>query len=306
MPSAPCALRSCMDNLVDRFTDFLVVEKGLSSNTLDAYAGDLVRYLTFLHKKNISDISDSDITHILAYLIALQREGLSARSRARHMVTLRSFYRFLTKEGVLKANPAQLVDIPKWLKKLPDFLHVEEVERLLAAPSRETSLGLRDSAMLELLYAAGLRVSELIKIQLQEINLEAGFVKVFGKGSKERVVPIGVSAKDRIEHYLREGRGALLKGQASTYLFVNRSGKHLTRQGFWKLLKRYAARAGIFKKVYPHTLRHSFATHLLERGADLRSVQVMLGHVDICTTQIYTHVAQERLRQIHRKYHPRG
>ncbi len=295
-----------MDNLVDRFTDFLVVEKGLSSNTLEAYSRDLSRYITFLGEKGVSDISNSDTTHILSYLITLQRTGLSARSRARHVVTLRAFYRFLTKEGILKANPVQLVDIPKWLQKLPDFLHVKEVERLLAAPDIKTPLGLRDSAMLELLYAAGLRVSELIKIRLQEINLEAGFVKVFGKGSKERVIPIGLIAKNQIEQYLRNGRRALLKGRNSPYLFVNRSGKCLTRQGFWKLLKRYAAQAGIPGKVYPHTLRHSFATHLLEHGADLRSVQIMLGHVDISTTQIYTHVARERLKRVHQEYHPRG
>ena len=295
-----------MDNLVDRFTDFLVVEKGLSPNTLEAYSRDLGHYLTFLRHKGISNISDSDTTHVLSYLIALQRRGLSARSRARHVVTLRAFYRFLTKEGILKANPAQLVDIPKWLKKLPEFLQVEEVDRLLAVPNIKTPLGMRDSAMLELLYAAGLRVSELIRIQLQEINLDAGFVKVFGKGSKERVVPIGVSAKKQIEQYLAVGRGVLLKGRHSPYLFVNRSGKCLTRQGFWKLLKRYAVKAGITAKIYPHTLRHSFATHLLEGGADLRSVQIMLGHVDIATTQIYTHVARERLKRIHEQYHPRG
>ena len=295
-----------MDNLVDRFTDFLVVEKGLSPNTLEAYGGDLTRYLTFLRKRGISDISDSDITHVLSYLIALQKGGLSARSRARHVVTLRAFYRFLTQEGGLQANPVQLVDIPKWLKKLPDFLQVEEVERLLAAPNIKTPLGLRDSAMLELLYAAGLRVSELIKVRLHEINLDAGFVKVFGKGSKERVVPIGVSAKNQVGQYLTWGRRALLKGRCSPYLFVNRSGVCLTRQGFWKLLKKYALKAGIPGKIYPHILRHSFATHLLEGGADLRSVQIMLGHVDIATTEIYTHVSRDRLKRIHEQYHPRG
>ncbi len=295
-----------MDNLVDRFTDFLVVEKGLSLNTLEAYSRDLSRYITFLGEKGVSDISKSDIIHILSYLIALQRTGLSARSRARHVVTLRAFYRFLTKEGILRTNPVQLVDIPKWLQKLPNFLHVKEVERLMAAPDIKTPLGLRDSAMLELLYAAGLRVTELIKIRLQEINLDAGFVKVFGKGSKERVIPIGLSAKNQVEQYLTNGRRPLLKGRNSPYLFVNRSGKCLTRQGFWKLLKRYAVQAEISKKVYPHTLRHSFATHLLERGADLRSVQIMLGHVDISTTQIYTHVARERLKRVHQECHPRG
>ncbi|MFV9689631.1 MAG: site-specific tyrosine recombinase XerD [Desulfobacteria bacterium] len=295
-----------MDALVDRFTDFLVVEKGLSLNTLEAYTRDLTRYLLFLKRKGVSNISDSDTVHILRYLIALHKEGLSARSRARQVVTLRGFYRFLNDEGILKANPALMIDIPKWLQNLPDFLQLDEVEKLLAAPDRKTPLGMRDSAMLELLYAAGLRVSELITIRSQAINIDAGFVKILGKGSKERIVPVGFTALKQIEEYLKTARGRLLKGRKSTYLFVNRSGNCLTRQGFWKLLKRYAAKVNIEKNVYPHTLRHSFATHLIERGADLRSVQTMLGHVDIATTQIYTHVARERLKEIHAKYHPRG
>ncbi|MFH1076135.1 MAG: site-specific tyrosine recombinase XerD [Pseudomonadota bacterium] len=294
------------DHLSDRFSDFLVVEKGVSVNTIEAYMSDLNRYLVFLCEKGVADIADVDVTNILRYVILLQQDGLSPRSRARHMVTIRSFYQFLANEGILKNNPAQLVDIPKWLKKLPDYLRVEEVDQLLAAPDQGMPLGLRDAAMLELLYAAGLRVSELIRLQLQEVNLEAGFVRVFGKGSKERIVPIGATAIYRIQEYIKTARGLILKGRHTPYLFINRSGGSLTRQGFWKLLKRYAKQAGIFKTVYPHTLRHSFATHLLEGGADLRAVQIMLGHVDIATTQIYTHVTRDNLKKLHRACHPRG
>jgi integrase/recombinase XerD len=221
-------------------------------------------------------------------------------------VTIRGFYRFLVQQKKLDANPAQMVDLPKAGLKLPDVLKVDEVLQLLDTPDPSKPLGARDAAMLELLYAAGLRVSELIRVGMGDINLEACFVRVLGKGSKERVVPIGLVAKSKVDVYIASGRSVLLKGRPSPYLFVTRLGMPMTRQGFWKLLKQYALKAGIAHKITPHTLRHSFATHLLERGADLRSVQVMLGHVDISTTQIYTHVAQERLKSIHTQYHPRG
>jgi integrase/recombinase XerD len=219
---------------------------------------------------------------------------------------LRGFYQFLVQQKILDVNPARMVDLPKAGLKLPDVLKVDEVLQLLGVPEPSKPLGVRDSAMLELLYAAGLRVSELINVGMTEINLEACFVRVLGKGSKERVVPIGLEAKRKIDVYLASGRPGLLKGRPSPYLFVTRSARPMTRQGFWKLLRQYAVKAGIGNKITPHTLRHSFATHLLERGADLRSVQVMLGHVDISTTQIYTHVAQERLKAVHTQYHPRG
>ena len=295
-----------LDQLTDQFINYLVVEKGLSRNTVAAYSKDLILYVESLRENGISDIADADMTLVLKHLIDLRDAGLGPRSRARHLVTLRGFYRFLVHEKILETNPAKVVDLPRTGQKLPDILKVEDVARLLDAPHASKPLGMRDAAMLELLYAAGLRVSELIKVGIANINLEACFVLVLGKGSKERVVPIGQVARKKIDAYLASARPVLLKGRPSPYLFVTRSAVPMTRQGFWKLLKQYALRAGISHKITPHTIRHSFATHLLERGADLRSVQVMLGHVDISTTQIYTHVAQERLKAVHTQYHPRG
>ena len=295
-----------LDQLTDQFINYLVVEKGLSRNTVAAYSKDLILYLECLRANGISDIADADMALVLKHLIDLRDSGLGPRSRARHLVTLRGFYRFLVQEKILETNPAQMVDLPKAGQKLPHVLKVEEVVRLLEAPDASKPLGLRDAAMLELLYGAGLRVSELIKVGIANINLEACFVRVLGKGSKERVVPIGQVARKKVDAYLASGRPVLLKGRPSPYLFVTRSAMPMTRQGFWKLLKQYALTAGLSYKIAPHTLRHSFATHLLKRGADLRSVQVMLGHVDISTTQIYTHVAQERLKAVHTQYHPRG
>jgi len=282
------------------------VEKGLSKNTVVAYSRDLILYLEFLRSNDIADIAASDTTLVLKHLIELRDAGLGPRSRARHLVTLRGFYRFLVQQKIIDANPAQLVDLPKAGLRLPDVLKVDEVLQLLEAPDPSKPLGVRDAAMIELLYAAGLRVSELIKVGMANINLEACFVRVIGKGSKERIVPIGLVAKKKIDDYLTSGRPILLKGRPSPYLFVTRSAMSMTRQGFWKLLKQYALKTGISHRITPHSLRHSFATHLLEGGADLRSVQVMLGHVDISTTQIYTHVAQERLKAVHTQYHPRG
>jgi integrase/recombinase XerD len=231
---------------------------------------------------------------------------LGARSRARHLVSLRGLYRFAVQEKYLKHDPSKLVDLPKLSLKLPDVLAVDEVSQLLNSPDTTNPLGARDAAMLELLYAAGLRVSELVNLKLQDINLEAGFVRVFGKGSKERVVPIGLPAQKKIAFYIEGARKAALKKRLSPYLFIGRAGNPLTRQGFWKLLRCYADQARIHKKISPHSLRHSFATHLLEGGADLRAVQVMLGHVDISTTQIYTHVTRKHLKALHQKFHPRG
>ena len=247
-----------------------------------------------------------DTPLILKHLIALRNAGLGSRSCARHLVTLRGFYRFLFQEKVIKYDPARLIDFPKSGLKLPDVLNVKEVNLLLNMPDTDKPLGKRNAAMLELLYAAGLRVSELVNLNFLDVNLEACFVRVLGKGSKERVVPIGSCAKEKIDGYINTARPLLLKNRISRYLFVARAGEPMTRQGFWKLLKQYAQQAGIKKKITPHSLRHSFASHLLEGGADLRAVQVMLGHVDISTTQIYTHIAREHLRQMHEKYHPRG
>lgn len=297
---------SSIDFLADRYLNYLVVEKGLSPNTLEAYSSDMTRYLSYLKKKGIHNISETDTPIIIKYLITLRNEGLSARSRARHLVTLRGFHKFLVQEKVLKHDPAGIVDLPKSTFKLPDVLSIEEVIRLLSTPELKKPTGVRDAAMLELLYASGLRVSELINLKLFDVNLEAGFVRALGKGSKERVVPMGSNAKEKIENYLKAARSQILKSRVSPYLFVARAGRPLTRQGFWKLLKRYAQQSGLVKRITPHSLRHSFASHLLEGGADLRSVQVMLGHADISTTQIYTHVARAHLKKMHERFHPRG
>lgn len=294
------------DLLLDRYLNYLLVEKGLAPKTIASYSRDLQVYLEFLGRSGVASIEAADTADILRHLIALRDAGLGARSRARHLVSVRGFHRFLVHEKILEKDPARLVDLPKSGLKLPDVLSKTEVQRLLDAPDTVSPKGVRDAAMLELLYAAGLRVSELVGLKVQDISLEAGFVRVFGKGSKERIVPIGFYARQKIEAYLTGARLTLLGTHASAYLFVARAGRPMTRQGFWKRLRLHVARAGITHKVSPHSLRHSFASHLLEGGADLRAVQVMLGHVDIATTQIYTHVARERLKSIHRQFHPRG
>ncbi len=294
------------DHLLDLYSNYLLVEKGLSANTLESYMRDLSRFLDALKDAGIADINDIDNTFILKHLIKLRKEGLGARSRARHLVAIRGFFRFLVHEKITDHDPSRLVDLPKTGLRLPDVLSSDEVMSLLNAPDSNKPTGLRDSAMLELLYAAGLRVSELVSLKVLDVNLDAGFVRVLGKGNKERVVPIGTYAKAKVTLFLQSARPMLLKNFQSPYLFIARAGKPMTRQGFWKLLNKHAATAGITKKITPHSLRHSFATHLLEGGADLRAVQMMLGHVDISTTQIYTHVARDRLKQAHDKFHPRG
>jgi integrase/recombinase XerD len=295
-----------MDILIDQYLNYLLVEKGLSGTTLESYSRDLVRYQEFIQNSGARRISETDTALILKHMIALRNAGLGARSRARHLVSIRGFYRFAVQEKLLTLDPAGLVDLPKTSLKLPDVLSVDEVSQLLSTPDPAKPIGARDAAMLELLYAAGLRVSELVNLKLQNVNLESGFVRIFGKGSKERVVPIGSLAKKTIEHYLEHSRKALLKNQVSHYIFVARAAKPITRQGFWKLLRRYGDLMHLDKKITPHSLRHSFATHLLEGGADLRAVQVMLGHVDISTTQIYTHVTRKHLKELHKRFHPRG
>lgn len=295
-----------VEQLIDPYIKHLIVEKGLAAKTIEAYSADLEAFLSFLKTQKVSRLAEADTAAILKYLIELRKTGRGARTRARHLVAIRGFYNYLTQRGVLKQNSAKMVDLPKSGLKLPDVLNQEDVAQLLSTPDLEKPLGLRDAAMLETLYAAGLRVSELVHLQVNAVNLEAGFVRVIGKGSKERIVPIGRKALEQLQRYLEHARPLLLKGLSSRFMFVARAGKPMTRQGFWKLLKRYTLKSGITKSVTPHSLRHSFASHLLEGGADLRAVQMMLGHVDIATTQIYTHVAQKRLIEIHRQYHPRG
>ena len=294
------------DALIDQFLNYLLVEKGLAQKTLEAYSRDIIRYRNFLAENNSTAFSEEDAPLILKHLILLRKDGLKARSRARHLVAIRGFYRFLVQEKILPNDPARLIDLPKSGLKLPHVLSREEIEFLLNAPDTRKPIGVRDTAMLELLYAAGLRVSELINLKLQDINLEAGFVRIFGKGSKERIVPIGSHAREKVSTYIKAVRSRRLKQTTSPYLFIARAAKPMTRQGFWKLLRRYALQAGLKKKITPHSLRHSFASHLLEGGADLRAVQIMLGHVDISTTQIYTHVTRDHLKKLHQKFHPRG
>jgi integrase/recombinase XerD len=295
-----------LDHLYDRYIQYLSIEKGLAAKTIESYSSDLIRYVKFLEKNGLIAVSHTDMPVILAYLIALSEQGLSARSRARHLVTIRGFYRFLVQEKKIANDPSRHITLPKSGLKLPKVLTVAEIKALTKAPNTNKPTGIRDAAMIEILYAAGLRVSELIMLKRYDINFESGFIRIFGKGSKERIVPIGSHAKKKMDYYLETARSALLKRNVSPYLFVTGWGKPMTRQAFWKLLKRYAVQAGIKKKITPHSLRHSFASHLLENGADLRAVQLMLGHVDISTTQIYTHVTTDTLKRVHASVHPRG
>jgi integrase/recombinase XerD len=299
-------LRYDLDEPIDRYLAFLAVEKGLAANTLEAYGRDLIRFLQFFRHEGFRNYDEADPAVILKYLIVLRRQGLEARSRARHLVALRGFFRFLYQEKMTAADPTRLIDLPKSGLHLPVVVPSDDIRRLLAAPDVQGPKGKRDAAMLELLYAAGLRVSELIALHLNQLNLEAGFVRVVGKGSKERIVPIGRQAKEALQTFIATGRPQLLKKDQSPFVFVARRGCPMTRQGFWKLIKKYTLKSGINYRISPHIIRHSFASHLLEGGADLRAVQIMLGHADIATTQIYTHVTAERLKAVHRRYHPRG
>ncbi len=294
-----------IDQHTQQYLDFLIVEKGLAPNSIESYAGDLARFVEFLEDQKVERLEQADTTVILAWLIHLSKKGLSAKSRARHLITIRGFYKFLVNEKQLSANPVLEVDLPKTGLALPKILSIAEVEALLNAVNPVTARELRNLAMLEILYGSGLRVSELVSLTLQDVNLDANLVRVMGKGSRERVIPLGSKARQAVMLFKETGRPELLGTIASPYLFVARAGKPMTRQGFWKIIKKYAANAGINKNVTPHTLRHSFATHLLEGGADLRSVQSMLGHADVSTTQIYTHITREYLIRMHEKYHPR-
>jgi integrase/recombinase XerD len=291
---------------LDRFLHYLTVERGLSHKTIEAYSHDLNQFLDFLSAKGIEDVLKASKFDIRAFLLILRNRRLSNKTIARNLVTIRNFFRFLTQEGNLEANPAEELDAPKFSQKLPEILSLKEVEELLGQPDGHAPLGIRDRTMLEMLYATGMRVSELVQLKTNQLNLEGGHVLLFGKGSKERVVPLGREAIRWILVYLEGTRGQLSKGKENPVLFLNRSGRGISRQQFWKIIKAYGLKAGIRKKITPHLLRHSFASHLLARGADLRSVQMMLGHADISTTQIYTHVASERLKKVHQRYHPRG
>jgi len=295
---------SSPEELIQLFLDYLLVEKGASENTRLSYARDLKKFLYFLkrRKKNPEQVTSAELS---LFLQEQSRAGLSPRSLARLGSSLRSFFRFLLIDGYLKKNPAATLATPRSWFNLPHFLTVAEVEKLIQQPKEDEPRGKRDRAILELLYATGLRVSELIKLEMDQVNLKAGYLICRGKGGKERVVPFGSSAQAALRRYLSEVRPLLIKKE-SPYLFLTRQGKPFTRQGLWKLLHHYAVLAGLEEKVSPHVLRHSFATHLLERGADLRSVQILLGHSQITTTQIYTHLSRKWLREVYDRFHPRA
>jgi integrase/recombinase XerD len=290
---------------IDAFLAMATVEKGLASNSLEAYARDLGKFSEFLISRGMRDWREINGLLIRSFVGALRAGGLSPRSIARHMVTVRRLLLFLRTEGLIDENTLPEISLAPGPRKLPQTLSGDDIRTLLGRPDPTEALGARDQAMLELLYATGLRVSELVRLEIRQINFDGNYLTIKGKGSKMRAVPFGKWARERLVNYIGHGRTVLLKGRSSPFVFTNRSGKALSRQGFWKIIRRYALAAGIEKRVTPHTLRHSFATHLLEGGADLRSVQSMLGHADISTTQIYTHVDGARLKKVHREHHPR-
>ncbi len=294
-----------MDDLLEQFYHHLQVERGLAPLTLESYGSDLQDFREYLHRKGRAAWEEVSLADLQEYLTELEGRGLAATSRARRLSALRQFFRFLQQEEKLAANPVELLDSPRLPLKLPKVLGEKEVETLLAAVDSSTPLGLRDAALLEVLYATGLRVSELVGLTLKQVDLRRGVVRPLGKGRKERLVPMVPQAVEKLRLYLAEGRPRLLKGRDSPYIFLNSKGGRLTRQGFWKILRNCARKANV-RQLSPHVLRHSFATHLLSRGANLRVLQLLLGHADLATTQIYTHLEAERLKAAHRKAHPRS
>lgn len=295
-----------MKKLIHEFINYLSVERGLAINTLESYGRDLRQYSEFLETDDETPLDSVSRTTILNYLLYLQSQGKATATIARRLAALKAFYQFLMREKRINADPTANLESPKLEKRLPKVLSVSEVERLLAQPEAGQPAGIRDRAMLELLYATGIRVSELVSLDVADVNLDMGYIKCSGKGSKERIVPLGTLAIQSCRDYLGAARLRLVREREEQALFVNHHGHRLTRQGFWKIVKKYAEDAKIDKEITPHTLRHSFATHLLENGADLRSVQEMLGHADISTTQIYTQVTRGRLKEVYAKAHPRA
>jgi len=294
-----------MNELIEQFLSYISVERGMANNTLSSYKRDLYRFADFLKSKKIDSIDKVSRQVINSFMMAEKERGLASNSVSRGLACIKSFFKFLLKENIIKDDAANIIESPKLWKKLPYTLNIEEVEALLNAPNVRDPMEARDKACMELMYATGMRVSELVNLKMDDINMGVGFAKCFGKGSKERIVPFGKKAKESLVRYLEIARPQFLKKNISNFLFLTRFGKPMSRQTFWKIIKRYAKLAKIKKKVTPHSLRHSFATHILERGADLRIVQEMLGHSDISTTQIYTHVSKDRLKSIHQKFHPR-
>lgn len=293
---------------IEDYIHFIQVERQLARNTLQSYRRDLEGYATYLEEElMMPDYRPVERRHILMYLEALRNDGKSARTVARHISSIRSFHQFLLREKVTSTDPTVHLEMPQLERKLPNVLSIQQVEKLIEAPDLSTPQGYRDVAMLELLYGSGMRISELIQLDLGDIHLTMGFVRVFGKGGKERIIPLGRGAMEAVDRYLKGPRGELLGNAPTTNaLFISRRGKRLTRQGCWKIIRQHAATANIQQTLTPHVLRHSFATHLIENGADLRAVQEMLGHSDISTTQIYTHVSKTRLSEVYKRFHPRA
>jgi len=292
--------------LVDQFLDFVLLEKGLSENTRNAYRSDLIRFTDFLRQSGIRSLNDVKRDDVATYLMSEKDRALSSRSLARNLVSIKIFFKYLEQEGLLQGNVTEVMDSPRLWKMLPDTLTPDEVDRLLAAPDQKSTLGRRDAAILETFYAAGLRVSELCGLQLGDLDIDMGYVRCTGKGKKERIVPIGKQAIRSITAYANEVRPSLVRDESIRSLFLTRLGAGFSRKGMWKLIKQYSHAAAISKNVTPHTLRHSFASHLLAHGAPLRVIQEMLGHADIATTQQYTHVDSTRLKSVHGKFHPRA
>ncbi|TCP31734.1 tyrosine recombinase XerD subunit [Scopulibacillus darangshiensis] len=297
-----------MKDQVEDFIHYLIVERGLSENTIQSYQRDLKQYLLFLQQtERLSNWDSVTRTTITKYLYELKDQGKAQATLARQTASIRNFHQFLLRENVLRQDPTHHIGVPKSERRLPKVLSLKEVEVLLSAPDLGKPYGVRDQAMLEVLYATGIRVTELVQLNLEDIHITMGFLRCIGKGNKERIIPLGTLALEAVSRYIDSGRPKLAnKKNQNDALFLNHHGRRLTRQGFWKILKQLALHAGIKKSLSPHTLRHSFATHLLENGADLRSVQEMLGHADISTTQIYTHVTKHRLKDIYTTYHPRA
>ncbi len=291
---------------LDLFLHYLAAERRLAINTIQSYQSDLISFLAYLAASGIKRLEETRPQHVRDFLAHCHGQGISHRSNARRTSALRAFFRFLVADRILDEDPTAIIDLPKPGRPLPKVLTVPEVSRLLEGPSGTDPLLLRNIAMLHLLYATGIRVSELVKLPVAGVNLLGGNIRVMGKGSKERLVPFGERAREKMNIYLRDGRPRLLQKKQSTFLFLTRRGTAMSRLRFWQIIQEQAISTGISKKISPHTLRHSFATHLLEHGADLRSVQIMLGHADIATTQIYTHIDSNRLKTIHQKFHPRG
>lgn len=295
-----------MEDLLQEFLVYLQVEKGLAHNTLLAYQHDLRKFILFLQKEKVKELKAVDKNLLAGYLYFLRKNKEAPVSIARQLASLRGFFKFLCMEEHLSLDPTVYLETPKLPQKLPQVLSEEEVDRLLAIPQSLNPLILRDKAMLELIYATGMRVSEVVNLTVKQVNLDLGYVRCLGKGSKERIIPLGSKAAESIQSYLEKGRPTLVKNPREDHLFLNHHGRAITRQWFWKVVKKRADDAGIYKEITPHTLRHSFATHLLSNGADLRSVQEMLGHTDVSTTQIYTHLTKNKLREIYLKTHPRA